>query len=152
MQLFFKKGRDRSWLTYTLPNSLSNTLDLNATFPYHDLAHYVVETQFALTKGFFGYLRAGISFQTLSTTAGINNLDPEIWLAEILTRNLQALYTGGVQLEQYIPLVEWELEQHPSIVCPVLDLTSIQNIAQTYQVLCTQWEALEEGEGLLLEF
>ena len=149
--LFFQKRKEKNLLFYTLNGQLQ-TIDLGPLLPYHDLAHYLVETYFQFQKGFFGYLKAGKSMEELSTTTGISTLDKEIWLAEILTRNLQALHSGSLTPEQYIPLVTWELEQHPDLVCPAINLAQVQQLQQEYQALCRRWEALEEGETLVLEF
>jgi hypothetical protein len=59
---------------------------------------------FGLKKGFYG-LKAGKSIHDLSNTESILKLDPEIQLAEILTRNLQALSSGATQPELYAVLV-----------------------------------------------
>ena len=110
MEIIITKGKGRNILTCKRFDGSYTSKNLGPSFPDHDIAHYVVEKKFNLKKGFYGQIKSGISISQLSDKDIIKTLGPEAWLAEIMTRNLQSINSGGALMEQYIDLVKWELK------------------------------------------
>lgn len=55
-----------------------------------------------MTNGFYGLLKSGMSITELSDKNIIKELDSDIWLSEIMARNLQSIDSGASRVEQYI--------------------------------------------------
>lgn len=152
MEIYLKKGTDRTILTCKRENGTSTYENLGPSFPNHDIAHFVVETQFKLEKGFFGYIKAGMTIAELSDKNIIKNLDAEVWLAEILARNLQALGSSASTMEQYIELVNLETKNMSGIKVPYIDLKVIVTLKKEFDNLCEKWDSLSENNTLKLIF
>ena len=78
----------RNQLACVRADGTRTTANLRPRLPPHDLAHYVVERQFGLRKGFFGNIAAGYSIEALSDKEVMKSLSGESWVAEILARAL----------------------------------------------------------------
>ena len=125
---------------------------MGPNIPYHDMAHYVVEKEFDLTKGFYGSLKLGQSIADLSDKEIIKNLDGEAWLAEILARNLQAMGAGAIKEGQFIAVIEAEAAGNKEIKVPQMSPRQIAKIKMVYTQYCIRWQALHENEALKLLF
>ncbi len=152
MEIHLTKGGQRNTLTCKRDDGTMTTEDIGPSFPYHDLAHYVVETKCGIANGFFGAIKAGRNIAELSDKEVIQQLGPESWLAEILTRNLQAIGVGAVTTAQYIEVVRWETDSYADMVVPVISVATTIEMTKEYDMLCKKWDALGEGERLVLQF
>ena len=152
MEICLKKGFNRNVLTCRREDGTSTHQNLGPSFPYHDIAHYVVEKKLNLENGFYGQIRSGMSIAELSDKNVIKHLASEAWLAEILTRNLQALSSHAATLEQYSELILLEAKNMSINKVPQMDLKVIVEMRNEYATLCNKWDALSENETLKLIF
>ncbi len=151
MHITITKGEHRNTLTCTRIDGSVTSANLGPDLPYHDLAHLVVESEFNLRDGFFGKIKSGMTINQLSNKEVIKVLGPEAWLAEIMTRNLQALM-GTTTNQEYIELVQWEAQNMKITSLPDLSLSAVAHIKSTYIALCEQWDSLKALQRLQLEF
>ena len=126
--------------------------DLGPTLPFHDIAHYVVETEMSFNRGFYGNIQAGMSIAELNDKEVIKGLPGESWLAEIMTRNLQAIASGAAKAEEYIELVHWEVSTMSGVEAMELRLGNVQRMFERYLSYIKAWKSLAEGEVMVLEF
>ncbi|MEZ4942222.1 MAG: hypothetical protein R3D58_15195 [Saprospiraceae bacterium] len=152
MQILLSKNNNKTILTCTRADGTFTRENLGPDFPNHDLAHFVVETTFRLQAGFFGNIKSGRTIQELSDKAVIRTLGPESWLAEILSRNLQALAAGACTATEFIELVEWEAQRMPQIQIPEIPLATVEAMQVQFDDLCRSWAQLAENEQLSLIF
>jgi hypothetical protein len=152
MQIILSKGRGRNTLLCKRPNGTITSAHPKYELLHHDLAHFVVETHFGLQRGFYGNIRNGMSIAELSDREVVRELHPEAMLAEVLTRNLQAIETGSARKEQYAELVSWELEGMKNV--PSIDIApeDVDAMFATFRGLLEKWEALQETESVEIEF
>ena len=151
MKILLTKGVERNRLHCYRSDNSSVSADLGPDLPYHDLAHYVIESYFSLNDGFFGKIDQGMSIAELSSGEVIRTLGPQTWLAEVMARNLQGLGSGACTAQQYIELLEWEARLM-SIPAPKITSYDVSEMICRYNGLCRQWEQLEEQESLALIF
>lgn len=149
MQITFKKNPSRHQLICSRKDGTTTSIDLGPQLPYHDLAHYVIESYCKFDKGFFGHIKEGESLQEMNSTETIQNLDPQVMIAEVFTRNLQALGSGSSRAEDFIELIRWELTNQNF---PELSLEEVLEVKSKYLELCKQWEELETNDSISLNF
>lgn len=152
MEIIITKGKDRNTLTCKRNNNTSTSYSLGPDLPNHDIAHYVVEKKFDLQKGFYGNIKSGMSIEELSDKEIIKDLDPEALLAEIMTRNLQAIGSGAADVDQYINLAQWEADTLNNVRVPEMTSTDIENIKTEFNQLCNEWDLIPENGKLQLTF
>lgn len=152
MKLILTHKGNRNQLTCYRKDSSTTTTNINSTTPYHDLAHFVVESELKLKSGFYGNIENGYSIEELSRKEIIQILPQESMVAEIITRALQSLWSGACDLEQFIPLIKSELNTL-NINYP-LNITNetVESILSEYQKLIEHWNLVKEGESLELVF
>lgn len=69
-----------------------------------------------------------------------------------MSRNLQALISGGTTEYQFIELVIWEAESIGDIQIPKMSFDDVEQMKEDFENLCTRWNMLTENESLLLTF
>lgn len=152
MKIIITKGKSRTTLTCKRQDSSYTSVNLGPNLPNHDIAHYVVEKAFQLPNGFYGQVKAGMALEDLSDPAIIRTLAPEVWLSEIMARNLQALGTGAANAEQFIELVNWEAQTMDNIQVPMMSLAMVETIKNDFEALCQRWQLIPENGSLHLDF
>ena len=152
MKIQIKKSSQRSVLTCTRDDGSIEVADLGPSFPNHDLAHFVVETQLKLTQGFYGLIEDGMSMEELNSGEVIKTLGPEIWMAEILARTLQSLCSGACTTQQFNELIKWEARVMKDVQLPEITLDRVIRMKEEMDRLCTRWSAISEGQHIELEY
>ena len=145
-----KKG-SRNQLVCIRDNGSTEISGLGPALPFHDIAHFVVEQQLGFQHGFYGNIAAGYTVLQLSDKNVISTLPPESLAAEILTRALQSVYGGAVTAEQYKELVQQEFAQW-SLEFAIPGTHSLERMLSRYEELIRQWNSLENGQSLELEW
>lgn len=152
MRIVLTNKGNRNQLTCYRKDGSSTSSNINSTTPFHDLAHFVMERELKLKNGFYGNIEKGYSIEELSKKEIILTLPQESMVAEILTRALQSLWSGACNLEQFIPLVESELNTL-GIKYPLrINMELVDTMLIQYENLITQWNKINEGESLELLF
>ena len=152
MKITITRKEQRNQLTCSRADGTCETENLGPGLPHHDLAHYVVEKQFGLERGFFGNIARGYSFKQLADKYVIKTLDREVLVAEILARALQALSSGACTVVQYPELVNAELANMSLARLDKLDVHTIETMQRQFGELTARYTALRNGEALELEF
>ncbi|WP_420574239.1 hypothetical protein [Kordia sp.] len=152
MEIILTKGEQRNTLLCKRNDGTFTSANLGPEIPNHDIAHFVVEKKFHLTKGFYGNIASGMTIADLSDKDFIKNLDTESWLAEIMTRNLQSLGNETTSIEEYPELITWEASSMENIQVPMMSLTQIKELKSEYLQLCSQWNSIPKNGQLLLHF
>ena len=152
IEIIFKKQYSNKLVTYLRDDGSSITEKLGPDIPHHDLAHFVVEQEFSLEHGFRGNINKGMTIAQLSDKTIIKDQPVESWLAEVMTRNLQALQSGAAEPNQFIKLVQWEAQSVPELSCPPMTINQVQKMKSQYRSLCEDWEELPENETIKLFF
>jgi hypothetical protein len=151
MEIRIIKDNRRNILSCIRADGSITSTDLGPDFPNHDMAHFVVESYFGLKQGFYGMIKSGMTIEDLSNKEIIKTLGKESWLAEILTRNLQALGSGSSTIEEFISLVTWETNTM-SIQPPKMELSDVKKIKSDFDELCEQWTQLPDQDHLSFIF
>ncbi|HYM34860.1 MAG TPA: hypothetical protein VET48_05645, partial [Steroidobacteraceae bacterium] len=94
MKIAITKKQNRNRLICTRDDGTYLMSDLGPKLPYHDLAHYVVESALRLRQGFYGKIASGYTMAQLGDKEVIKRLPTEDWQAEVLARALGSLHTG----------------------------------------------------------
>jgi hypothetical protein len=148
----FTRKQARSRLSCHRADGSSTAGDLGPQLPYHDLAHYVVESTLGIRRGFFGNIAAGCSIESLGDKRTIKTLGAEAWVAEVLARALISVQTGACHREQFAELVNSELAHLKIAAVEGLSVAGIDQMSDEFQRLAKQFDALAPGESLSLEF
>ena len=152
MRIEIQKGNSRNLLRCIRRDNSTEVADLGPSLPYHDIAHFVVETEMSFYRGFYGNIQAGMSIAELNDKEVIKGLPGESWLAEIMTRNLQAIASGAAKAEDYIELVSWEISTMNGVEAVALHRGNIERMFERYLAYIKQWKKMAEGEVMVLEF
>jgi hypothetical protein len=126
--------------------------DLGPSLPYHDLAHYVVESALQLKQGFFGHMAGGYSPAQLGDKDIIATLPAESWFAEALARTLGSLHTGACTAEQFPEIIRAEMQRFNYDTSTAPTAVQARALLAEYQRLLDRWNALGQGESLNFEF
>ncbi len=59
MEVIFKKGNTKNTITCKRPDGTATRMEADVFMVINDLAHYVVETELKVSKGFYGLLSQG---------------------------------------------------------------------------------------------
>jgi hypothetical protein len=135
MQIEFIKSDKGGKAVCERADGTTEIIPLNESIPFHDLAHFVVEKHLKLQNGFFGHLARGYSYNQLSSKEVIKALPQEIMYAEIVTRALQSLSSGGCRLDQFSELVSNELSTSSIELRFTLSDREIAYMLEEYEVL-----------------
>lgn len=152
MEIILTKGNNRNNLTCKRQDGSITSVNLGPNVPNHDFAHFIVENKFKLAKGFFGNIKAGKTITELSDSELIQDLLPETWLSEILARNLQSLWSGAVEIEQFAEIIKWESEKIKGIEIPEMGFEDIIEMNQDFDDLCEKWNLIHENKEMNLFF
>ncbi|APZ47417.1 hypothetical protein BW723_14485 [Polaribacter reichenbachii] len=152
MEIIITKGKNRSTLSCIRKDGSNTSQNLGPDFPNHDIAHFIVEKEFKLENGFYGKIKSGKTIAELSDKETIKTLGAETWLSEIMARNLQAVGSGAVNIDEYIEIVHWEAKSINGIKVPAMHLSDIKNMKQDFDQLCKDWNAMAENDQLRLNF
>ena len=152
MQLTFTRQGSRTLLTCSRADGSTDQSDLGPSLPYHDLAHFVAESDLGLTDGFFGSVAAGRTMDELSDATLIPTLPPGSMQAEIASRGVGSLATGACRPEQLAELVNSELEHLGLPLLTGLDTARAERLLTGFRDLVARFEAVAEGDSLKLVF
>lgn len=152
MKIIFKKKYDHNQLICQRDDNTIEKIRLNIHLPYHDIAHYVIESTLNLKHGFFGNINNGYTIKELTQTEIVKKLHQESLLSEVLARGLQSLYAGSYTKENFISLIELELKQYNMKIPVEISSESINVIYKEYSNLISKWKNLMENDVLELEF
>jgi len=152
MKVTITKKADRNILTCQRNDGSFTQSHLGPDFPNHDIAHFVIEKHFNLQKGFFGLIKSGHSIEQLSDKEVIKTLDREIWLSEVLSRNLQSLGSGIGTAQEYLDIVEWETKAIGNIPQMEILPETIEQIKINFDQLWNEWDNLPDEGTLSLHF
>src|SRR5471030_985883 len=77
-----KISAERASLTCRRPDGSATWARVHSFFPLHDLTHFAVETELALSRGFFGLVAAGWQLDDFTQPGVAARLPPESLVAE----------------------------------------------------------------------
>jgi hypothetical protein len=149
-----KKGDGSAAFTAVRGDGSSTTAQIGEAGgfgPVHDLAHYVVESQFCIKKGFLGLLASGWSIEDFNkgvvdrmTREGvIKDAGRAEVVAGLLSRD--ALSQAPLSVEDF----NWTV-QSQSAEIPCLSPEELAALRKGLAALRDQWDALTPGETLEL--
>jgi hypothetical protein len=138
----------RNQLVCERKNGTFEIADLGPNLPFHDIAHFVVERQLRLRKGFYGNIYDGYSIKQLSDKEVIKTLHVESAVSEIITRALQSLSTGACTIDQFSNLINEEFQLFSIRFSLNLGKGIISEMLADYKNTMIRWEQLENGETL----
>jgi hypothetical protein len=119
--------------------------------PVRDLAHYVVESQFCIKKGFLGLLASGWSVEDFNKGV-VDRMTREGVIKDAGRAEVVAGLLSGDALSQVPLSVEdfnWTVPSQ-SAETPCLSADELANLRQRLTTLRDQWDALTPGETLVL--
>jgi len=145
--VILKKG-GRNQLVCQRDDGSREISELGPNLPLHDLAHFIVERQLGLKKGFYGNINNGFTVKQLSNKDVIKTLHTENAIAEVTTRTLQSLSNGACRQDQFVDLIDLELEPYGMKSAVNLSTAEIEGMLKAYQDLLSKWEQLSDGESL----
>lgn len=122
--------------------------DLGPNLPFHDLAHYVVESNLEYDDGLFGNLAKGYSIPDLSSKEVIKILPEQIMISEVASRALSGIVTGSVRLDQFNLIVQEELDDMDSDYSFSISTIVIEKMVRDYEGLIKEWQKLPTGGSL----
>ena len=146
------KREHRNELVCVRDDGTRTMAHLGPRLPYHDLAHYVVERQFGLRRGFYGNIAAGYSIDALGEKDVIKSLSSESWIAEILARALTSLATGSCRSDQFASLVNEELAHLGIARLNDISEAVVREMITEYRGLASRYESLSNGASIHLAF
>ncbi|MDH5672644.1 MAG: hypothetical protein OEZ06_10875 [Myxococcales bacterium] len=103
MRVLFTKIADARHRVQVLrEDGFSETVELETrSFLLHDLAHYAVEAEARLERGFYGLLAAGVSLERLNDRDQ-EPVDEQLMLAERLAAPMQSVFRQRLSRERYL--------------------------------------------------
>ena len=152
MHVTFTRRGSRTTLICSRADGSVDRSDLGPSLPYHDLAHFVAESELELADGFFGSVAAGRTIAELSDATVIPTLPPGSMQAEVAARAVGSLATGACRPEQLAGLVNSELEHLGLPPLTALDPQCAERLLAGFRDLVARFEAVADGDSLDLTF
>jgi hypothetical protein len=149
-----KKGDGSAAFTAVRGDGSSTTAQIGEAGgfgPVHDLAHYVVENQFGIKKGFLGLLASGWSIEDFNKGV-VDRMIREGVIKDAGRAEVVAGLLSGDALSPFPLSVEdfnWTV-QSQSAEIPSLSADELETLRQRLTTLRDQWGALNPGETLEL--
>lgn len=154
LQIQFKKAKDdkRNALRMVRPDG-SMEWSYNKTLVQHDLAHFVVESYFGITQGFYGEVLNGTPMATLES-GGVTKAKTwhqDIFIAEALVGGFQQVMQLGEGAEMLHTRI-MEGCGNQSIEIPTISDKEFAEVCARIRSLWEKWDQIAGGESLFLEF
>jgi hypothetical protein len=142
------KGSLRHRMICERTDKSAEMVDLGPNLPYHDIAHFVVESELKMADGFYGNIEKGFTIVQLSDKEIIKTLPDESMASEIITRTLQTLGSGATTIEQFDEMILEEFKIY-NIQYPIYsDKNLVLKMLGMYKDLLSKWENLNDGDVL----
>jgi hypothetical protein len=130
-----------------------------AFFPYHDLTHYVVESELGLREAFCGLVAAGWDFEDFGAPWRRGQLPADGLFAEALvgildTDRAMALHVGGPASAEGVNAQLAEFYRSRDLPLPALVVSeeALGRIRARLRALFAEWDALAPGDALEVVF
>ena len=88
-----------------------------------------------------------MTIQQLSDKTVIAKLDPQIWISEVMTRNMQGMLSGSVAASQFAEIVNWELSNMKLSHIEIKPDRRDAALAE-YRMLVERWNALGDEKEI----
>ncbi len=152
LQIEWKKiSAERASLTCRRPDGSATWSRLSNFFPLHDLAHFAVETELGLARGFFGLIAEGWPLDDFTQPGVAARLPPESLVAENVVGTIERL-GDEASLEEISAGLAASLAAQNLPAFRALRSDELARARATRRALTKQWRALPIGETLRLEF
>jgi len=148
---FKKISAKRASLSCRRPDGSVTLSRLHAFFPRHDLAHFAVEKELGLARGFFGLIAEGWQLDDFTKPGAAERMPAESLTAENLVGTVE-------RLGDELPVAEFSAALADSLAAQklppfrALRADELARVRATRAALIAQWRALPVGETLRLEF
>ena len=146
-----KISTERAALTCRRPDGTATWSRLSSFFPLHDLAHFAVEKELGLTRGFFGLIAEGWQLDDFTQPDVAARLPPESLVAENLVGTVERL-GHDAPLEEFFAALAATLAAQKLPAFRALRVDELARVRATRAALIAQWRALPVGETLRLSF
>jgi hypothetical protein len=152
LQIELKKiSAERASLACRRPDGSVTWSRVPSFFPFHDLTHYVVESELGLQQGFFGLIAAGWELVDFTEPGVAARLPSEALVAENLVGTVERLGDDSSVAEFANALADSLTTQNlPAF--RALSAAELTRIRSKRHTLMAQWRALPVGETLRLDF
>ncbi|MEM6722399.1 MAG: hypothetical protein AAF598_00100 [Bacteroidota bacterium] len=159
LNILFRKERFRlTLMRCTRPNGTQTWTRVYPSLEFHELAHYVVETRLGFQESFYGFLAEGYHIsdfelprdQRPKALMPVNLPDEAIQTEHIV--NLLHVYFDRFEAQEFIQQLKEILEEQEIPYPEQLDTLRLQEIQLDMERLVEEWDSLDYGETLELEF
>ena len=155
MRIVFQKGIDGpDRVTCFRQDGSCCEAELSAGCAYHDLAHFVVESELGLSEGIWGKIGEGFTFAefNLPNETRPFQISLQGYQAEFLATLIQSAVPTGTIPESYVYMLR-DASTAQNLPFPELPQESVLQVLITKaQMLSRQWEALPAGQNMELTF
>ena len=155
MRIVFEKGIDGpDRVTCFRQDGSCCESELSAGCAYHDLAHFVVESELGLFEGIWGKIAEGYTFAefNLPNETRPFQISPQGYQAEFLATLIQSAVSTGKIAESYVTMLR-DASAAQNLPFPGLPSEDVVHVMiAKAQALSRQWEALPAGQNLELTF
>lgn len=149
-----KKASNKHTISYIREGFEDYWIEADDFLVLHDLCHYAIETTLQYKNAFWGLIKKGINpgvFENKETRDALA-LTNETWYAEHLANLLLIEFTQG-KFEDINAMLEQSLrQQNPSIPTIQFSIVELDTIRALLHQLIDDWQAVNEGDYLSLDF
>ncbi len=146
-----KISAERSSLACRRPDGTATWSRLDSFYPLHDLAHFAVESELGLRRGFFGLIADGWQLDNFAERGFAARLPAESFLAENLVGTIERL-GDDLSPPEFATALTNSLAAQNLPPFRVLSADELARIRATRAALIARWRALPVGETLRLDF
>ena len=125
---------------------------------YHDLAHYSVEKSLGFNNAFYGMIQTGNDIQDFDVQRDKRpehlipkNLPLESIQVEYIVNQLMLMYMNG-SMDSFIDVLKNTLSDRGIQWSKALDEINLNDLISKYKVLILKWDAIGDGDEMVLEF
>ena len=160
MLIQFTKGNAKpSTLKCIRSDGSSTWTKIQPAIEFHDLAHYVVETELGFAKAFYGLVASGYNIEDFELPREQRpeallpaNLPAEALQTEHIVNLLQVHLNHTDKEMDFMETLRNILKEHEIEFPKKLDARSLQSIQLRLNGLLLSWKQLEPGDSLQLNF
>ena len=160
MLIQFKKGNAKPSVLKCIRSDESSTwTSIQSAIEFHDLAHYVVETELGFSNAFYGLVADGYNMEDFELPREQRpkqllpaNLPVEALQTEHIVNLLQVGQNTTDSEMDFLKTLRDILREKKIAFPDKLDVTSLRSIQLRLKGLLLSWKQLEPGDSLQLSF
>lgn len=154
MEILFKKGKSKDVMACKRADGSSTWMQTDRFMTIHDLAHYCVECELGMDKGFYGLVASGVDVTDFENKEKIRarNLPEESVVAELIVNLILTERSDNRVIENFNETLRASASQRGLSRLPSIEDQKLDSIRKQLDDLLNRWTFLPIDQAMVLTF